>query len=197
MQLLDRAYRGEDTWSTSDIGRRSVAQVFDWAVWLLWIIPLGEYSNEDGLFEASWQGWRFALAWILLPAAYLVLSEWLLGATPGKLLVGIRVRRVEGGRIGFGQSVVRNLARLVDALVYVIPYLVGGIAVIRSPTRQRFGDRWAGTVVVLMGTDTARGGDTHLGTKESWSEGPPPAPVGPFTGATHDEPPTLPPPPAI
>jgi hypothetical protein len=36
----------------------------------------------------------------------------------------------------------------------VIPYVVGAIAVSRSDTDQRLGDRWAKTVVVLVGTES-------------------------------------------
>jgi hypothetical protein len=44
------------------------------------------------------------------------------------------------------QAWVRNLMRVFDALPFA--YLVGGIAVLSSPLRQRFGDRVAGTLVV-------------------------------------------------
>ncbi len=56
-------------------------------------------------------------------------------------------------RIGPGQSLVRNLARLIDALPYVIPYLVGAVVVSGSSTRQRLGDRWAKTVVIASGSE--------------------------------------------
>ena len=86
----------------------------------------------------------------------MVLFEWLAGATPGKFMLGIRVRKDTGGthRVR-GSRWAGTLARLIDGLPYVIPYLVGGLAVARSDTRQRLGDRWATTVVIAKGTDAA------------------------------------------
>ena len=83
-----------------------------------------------------------------------MLLEGAFGATIGKLVLGIRVRALDGTRIGFGAAAIRNLARVVDGFPYLIPYLVGAIAVSRSETDQRLGDRWAKTVVVLVGTES-------------------------------------------
>lgn len=171
------------------LGRRFVAWFIDLAIAGIWISALGEYERGPGTFEASWTGWRFVVAWIALPALYYVLFEWLLCATPGKFVLGIRVRAETGRRIGFTQSLVRNLARLVDALPYVIPYLVGAIAISRSPTKQRLGDRWGKTVVIQWGTERAV---------------PPPMPTLPQdvgspaspTSAPTDRPAIPPPPPA-
>ena len=138
------------------VGRRFAALLLDWIILLVVAIPLAEIHSGNGSVEISWLGWRFALAWIAVPLTYVVLFEWLASATPGKFMVGIRVRKDTGGRIGFGQSLGRNVARLIDGLPYVIPYLVGGLVVLGSDTRQRLGDRWASTVVIAKGTDAAR-----------------------------------------
>jgi uncharacterized RDD family membrane protein YckC len=137
------------------LGRRFVAWLLDLAIAGLWIAALGEYETGPSSFEARWTGWRFVVAWILLPVLYYVLFEWLLSATPGKFVLGVRVRAAGGGRIGFTQSLVRNVARLVDAFPYAIPYIVGAIAISNSPTKQRLGDRWGKTVVILWGSDRA------------------------------------------
>jgi uncharacterized RDD family membrane protein YckC len=134
------------------IGRRSLAWAVDLLIMGGVIAALGDYREGPG-YEVSWLGWRYVIAFWVVPFSYLVLFEWLVNATPGKLLVGIRVRTEGGTRIGLGRSLGRNIARLVDALPYVIPYLVGAVAISRSPTRQRLGDRWAGTVVVRWGSE--------------------------------------------
>lgn len=139
------------------LGRRGVAWLIDWLIMSIPIASLGEYRTGGGAYEVSWQGWRFVVAFVLAPLVYLVLFEWLLAATPGKFTVGIRVRRMDGKRIGFGQSLGRNLARVIDGFPYLIPYVVGAVAVRRSSSRQRLGDRWAGTVVLLWGTENADG----------------------------------------
>ncbi len=76
---------------------------------------------------------------------YYWLCEAYLGGTPGKLILGIRVRMVDGGRIGLLASLIRNLLRIIDGLFF---YLVGAFWVWFTPARQRLGDQIAGTVVV-------------------------------------------------
>src|SRR5262249_39964650 len=56
--------------------------------------------------------WVFVLSW-----GYFLFFEWLwLGQTPGKRVVGIRVIQQHGTSIGFLESAVRNVVRLVDWL---------------------------------------------------------------------------------
>jgi uncharacterized RDD family membrane protein YckC len=131
-------------------------------------IPLavsqGGLQASNGSFRAELTGVPFlvpVVAWL----AYMTLAEAMVGASLGKLLVGIRVRGADGGRLTVAAAVIRNVVRLIDALPYFIPYLVGGVAVARSPRRQRLGDRAAGTVVVRAHSMPA-GGD--LATSAPW-----------------------------
>ena len=80
-----------------------------------------------------------------LVIGYYVVCESLTGMTVGKGLVGIRVVGEDGDHVTFGAAVVRNLARLVDAVLF---YLVAFAFALQSPLRQRLGDRVAHTVVV-------------------------------------------------
>jgi uncharacterized RDD family membrane protein YckC len=78
---------------------------------------------------------------------------------PGKLVLGLRVRSATGEKLTLKASVVRNFLRVVDAFPYVIPYLVGAIAVWSDGSlgldpvpnerrlRRRLGDRAARTIV--------------------------------------------------
>lgn len=77
---------------------------------------------------------------------YFIVLEATLGATLGKLLLGIRVVKEDGSPIGWGASIVRNLLRIIDALPTA--YILGAILVWTSPRKQRLGDRVAHTVVV-------------------------------------------------
>lgn len=83
---------------------------------------------------------------VLLSLAYFTFPEVLFGATPGKLLVGLRVVRIDGNRLGAGEVVARNLMRMVDYLPVL--YLLGGAAVLSTAKSQRLGDMVAGTTVV-------------------------------------------------
>jgi uncharacterized RDD family membrane protein YckC len=95
--------------------------------------PQVEFPLDIGLFFG------------FLGFAYLVFAEMMFGQTLGKKLVGIRVLDEQGGPVGFGAAVVRNLLRLVDGLFF---YLVGALFAFSSPRGQRLGDRAAHTVVV-------------------------------------------------
>jgi uncharacterized RDD family membrane protein YckC len=86
--------------------------------------------------------------WLLLSFAYFVISEWLTGASIGKLALGLRVRMIDGRRCTLSAALVRNLLRVVDAFPFVIPNVVAVVAVAGSSRHQRLGDMVAQTIVV-------------------------------------------------
>jgi uncharacterized RDD family membrane protein YckC len=86
--------------------------------------------------------WTLAI-WI----GYYTVCEAMFSATPGKALNGLRVVSVDGRRLTVWSVVVRNLARIIDALPLL--YLIGGFAVLSTPKSQRLGDMVGGTTVVL------------------------------------------------
>ena len=60
----------------------------------------------------------------------------------------IKVVKEDGSKIGYVDALVRSLLLIIDAIPYVIPFLLGAILIWTSDTRQRIGDRAAHTVVV-------------------------------------------------
>ena len=76
---------------------------------------------------------------------YPIIMEVTLGATIGKMVLGLRVVREDGMPISWKESIIRHLLRIVDLPFYG---LVGAIAIWTSPNRQRLGDRVAKTVVI-------------------------------------------------
>lgn len=103
--------------------------------------PLLARLGEAGpfVFVISLLGW----------VASETVSEGLAGTTPGKLLFGLIVIREDGAPCTFPAAVRRSLAYLLDALFF------GAVAyqsMNRSPLQQRYGDRWARTVVVRRST---------------------------------------------
>lgn len=93
-------------------------------------------------------GWGFNLVFYMMWFPYFWLLEAATGQTLGKNLVGIKVVRPDGGPIGYGAALVRNLVRVVDVMPLFIPFLLGAILVWTSAERQRLGDRAAKTIVV-------------------------------------------------
>ena len=70
--------------------------------------------------------------------------EATLGASLGKMALGLRVVKMDGSPIGWKESIIRNLLLFIDEGLIV----VGAIFIWSSPQRQRLGDRAAGTIVV-------------------------------------------------
>src|SRR6266513_1108930 len=106
----------------------------------------GGFSSFTTQTTVDWP-W-LALLWV----TYYAVLEGLFGATLGKRLTGLRVTDLEGGRISWQGSLVRNIARLLDVLPFA--YLLGGILTLVTRRHQRLGDLLAGTLVVPLGVVT-------------------------------------------
>jgi uncharacterized RDD family membrane protein YckC len=135
-----------------------LGQIFSWAseirlvqegfARLLEWLGNAESSGERPL----WRGLALSLAvWVLLELTlttlYFLCFELLWdGRTPGKRMTHLRVVREGGARVGWRDSLLRNLMRAVDSLP--TGYLLGLVAIIVSPRGQRLGDLVAGTLVV-------------------------------------------------
>lgn len=91
---------------------------------------------------------ELAVAWL----GYPLVSEWLgHGRTLGKLALGLRVVRDDGGPIAFRQALVRSLAGLLlerPGLIAPVGTAAGVITMTFNERGKRFGDLLAGTLVV-------------------------------------------------
>ncbi len=97
---------------------------------------MGRALVAVGLFATQWASWT--------------LCEVMLGGqTPGKRLLGIRVVRRDGAPVGWVDSALRNLVRVVDFLPAF--YATGLLAMITGREARRLGDLVAGTVLVRTG----------------------------------------------
>jgi uncharacterized RDD family membrane protein YckC len=158
--LIDSVEAARAVPHLAGVGSRGVAACIDvflsgLAVGVPLTIALGDRHRElltDGsttTVSYTWSaGGRVTVLWLLLTIVYFVVFETAVGATFGKLLLGLRVRYEDGTPIGFGASLARNLFRVLDAFPYFLPYLAGAISIWSSSKRQRFGDRAARTIVV-------------------------------------------------
>lgn len=88
----------------------------------------------------------FLITFVLLLIFLRIVPEWLAGRTLGKTLFGLRVQRLHGGRINFGQAVLRHISwyRPVWALI------VDGMFIFIPPRHQRLADLLGQTVVVEL-----------------------------------------------
>lgn len=84
----------------------------------------------------------FATYW-----GYFIVGEVVAGGrTPGKRIMGLRVVRDDGGRVGVLDSVIRNVLRAIDLLPGT--YAVGIATMLISSEGKRLGDMAAGTAVI-------------------------------------------------
>lgn len=88
-----------------------------------------------------------AVLFISIYLAYFIVMEAVWGATLGKMSVGLKVVKTDGLPITWKDACIRNLLRLVDGLLF---YLVGVLFIRSAPSQQRYGDRIAHTVVILI-----------------------------------------------
>ena len=108
--------------------------------------PVKLPSNEEKFVDAVAIGLLIFGVFALF-FGYFILFEWRWnGRTPGKRLLGIRVVRDGGFPLDFTGSVVRNVVRVVEALLGF--YAVSAVVMLLSPENRRLGDMAAGTLVV-------------------------------------------------
>lgn len=142
---------------------RALAFAFDvsvrLALYMFGAIPLLAWFGEVGF--GVWF-MLVALGEVIYPVGFELLSD---GQTLGKRVVGIRVVHLDGTRIRWQASVVRNLLTGADALPGT--YLFAFVSMLCSRRFQRIGDHAAGTVVVYAERDRRA------------NPGPRPAPVEP------------------
>jgi uncharacterized RDD family membrane protein YckC len=84
----------------------------------------------------------------LIVLIYFTLLLGAYGQTVGMMAMKIKVVKEDGSKISYVDALVRSLLLIIDAIPFVIPFLLGAILIWTSDKRQRLGDRAAHTVVV-------------------------------------------------
>jgi len=132
------------------IGSRFLAQVVDFTIIvcsfiLILLATLGIGAISSG-FSSAAVIFLLTATFLLIWGYYLAFEAFWNGQTPGKRVVGIRVVKTSGLPLGFLDSVIRNLVRIIDWLPFF--YGVGLLVMFVSPRPRRLGDYAAGTVVI-------------------------------------------------
>lgn len=151
--VTDTAPRFGDT---DVVGARALAQIVDAIVTVLLFATVGgglvvllagpAVARGSPLMALLTVGTPAVVLAGAVAGLYPIVFEWRWnGQTVGKRVAGIRVVARDGGSVGLGSALSRNVFAAVDAAFF---YLVGLAAMAASPDRQRVGDRIAGTVVV-------------------------------------------------
>ena len=133
------------------IGQRLVATVVDLVLLAVLVLAtayaLGPTFTDDRASQAIQLAWRI-VHYIGLALVYYSVSEAITGTTPGKMLLGLKVVKLDGSSYGLKAVLIRNLLRIVDGLPLL--YIPGIIIIRLTEKRQRLGDLAAGTQVVRI-----------------------------------------------
>jgi uncharacterized RDD family membrane protein YckC len=89
-----------------------------------------------------------AVVFIAVFPAYFLLQEGLFSRTLGKLFTGLIVVQYDGRRCTWRQAIVRTLFRFLEVNPLLLGALPAAISIISTRHRQRFGDKFARTIVV-------------------------------------------------
>lgn len=90
----------------------------------------------------------FIFSFAIVLIIYHTLLEGIKGVTLGKWLLQIAVVREDFTALGLRRSAIRNGIRLVDALPFVVPYVLGTIIARSNAKRQRLGNQVARSIVI-------------------------------------------------
>jgi uncharacterized RDD family membrane protein YckC len=93
--------------------------------------------------------------WLVLPfllgifeILYFMFMEVFYGATLGKKVLGLQVQMVNGSKVTFDKSFIRNISKIY--WLFLLLDWILGIAITGHDQRQKYSDRIAGTTVVLV-----------------------------------------------
>jgi uncharacterized RDD family membrane protein YckC len=139
----------------ASLWRRLAAQAIDWTLFCAVFFPVTRLVKGVWLMGVSDHDWvsgafvfdPLCLVFLVVIIGYFISLEALFGATVGKWLAGVRVVALDGTRPGWRRSLLRNALRAIDGLPAFS--LLGIVLILRTPEHARFGDRVAGTRVVL------------------------------------------------
>jgi len=143
---------GEPTVGTANyqvVGRRILAGLIDFLPLVIAFVVLAATIGQLG--EDEWGNFQVRLynegflIFALFALAYYMGFEALTAASPGKMIMGLRVIKVDGSSYGLREVLIRNLLRIVDGFFF---YVVAVVAIAITQKRQRIGDLLAGTLVV-------------------------------------------------
>lgn len=131
--------------------RRLVAMTIDGLVGVLLFMPLVALAGlgigiAAGLSSDALAALVFLMVLVDLgfgPMAYAIVGASR-GQTLGKRMVGIRVCRMDGQRLGFWLAIGRNCLNVLSTL----PLMIGWLAPLWSPKKQTWHDSMTGTVVI-------------------------------------------------
>ncbi|WP_420601037.1 RDD family protein [Flagellimonas sp.] len=130
------------------IGERIVAFFIDGLILYMYAFLVNIIVDAFGyIYEDTWTQ-RGLAALVFLPAMFysLLMHSIFNGRTVGKMLLKMRVVRLDGTPVHWSNYLVRWMLRLVD--IWIFLGSIGILSILFTEKRQRVGDAAAGTVVI-------------------------------------------------
>lgn len=130
------------------IGERILAFLIDGLILYLYATLISLIGDAiDFAFDDNWTTIGL-MSLIFLPAMCysLIMHSLFNGRTVGKMVMKIRVVRLDGSPVHWSNYLVRWMLRLVD--IWIFAGSIGVLSILFSERRQRVGDAAAGTVVI-------------------------------------------------
>ncbi|MEM0931139.1 MAG: RDD family protein [Bacteroidota bacterium] len=130
------------------LGERIIAFLIDGLILYMYAVLVNLIKDAlSFVYEDTWTQ-RGLVALIFLPAMFysLLMHSIFNGRTVGKMLLKMRVVRLDGTPVHWSNYLVRWMLRLVD--IWIFFGSIGILSILFSERRQRLGDAAAGTVVI-------------------------------------------------
>ncbi|MFB7949301.1 RDD family protein [Kitasatospora phosalacinea] len=132
---------------TARLPSRALARLLDWTVYTVayFILAVGLMMGLSELEEAAQMAFMIAVlvfCTVLLPTLVETLSQ---GRSLGKIALGLRVVRTDGGPIRFRHALVRGLVGVIDFGLLAMPAVLSSLF---SAEGRRLGDIFGGTMVI-------------------------------------------------
>ena len=97
-------------------------------------------------FFIVYGGWLvFPFLFGVLQFLYYMVLDTAWGGTIGKRVMGLQVQMVNGSKVTYGKSFIRNISKIYPLFLF-LDWLIG--VVTAGDKRQKFTDRYAGTIVI-------------------------------------------------
>ncbi|MCD1294681.1 hypothetical protein CUJ83_06665 [Methanocella sp. CWC-04] len=141
-----------DAFKRAGFGSRTVAYIIDVIIYGIClaalIIPIvmmswfvRGYSPALETFFNYVQG----IGALTFSIVYFMVIEGSFGTTPGKYFMNLRVLREDGTKIGYKESILRNIPKIINGLLVIDAIL---LLVLFGKEKQRGFDKVAGTIVI-------------------------------------------------